>query len=158
MTHRIIDTKSKREYSFEGELIGKGSTEHNGRPRWSEVELYRTPTGQYVLVKSGRSKLFHSSRSCSGIHAKQIKNGQRKLIEGVPCLKCGPADRETTYFKENDLVTVVISKSAHGVVESAHLEDEDNVVFLPNIARTMLEQASRNDTAIREAYRVEVVR
>src|SRR5437868_3049073 len=41
--------------SFEAELIGSASSRDSGKTRWSELQIYRTGSGAYVVTGVGRS-------------------------------------------------------------------------------------------------------
>ena len=161
--HEFIDTKSDRTYRFDGELLAHASSHRPGRARWSEISLFKTRGGEYILVKAGRSLVFHAKRSCAGPFAKSAKGPKigDAYRERIPCQRCVPVGRPEggihEIFNENDLVTVIRSKSAEGVVESAHILDEDEVLTLPYLAQRMLQDAGTKDEAIKAAYAVEVV-
>lgn len=156
------DTKSGREFRFDGDLLAHVSTVVPGRPRWSEISIFRTEGGQYVLVKTGKSILFHSTRECSrtGKYYVERKRADHhgEAANGIPCLQCGPRANDPIVYEENDLVTVVVSRSAEGVVESAHLEDEDGIMFIPAFVNRALRLASEKDDELKAAFKVEVVR
>lgn len=42
---------------FTGELIGKATSHRPGKDRWSEIEIYKTVGGDYVVHGVGRSTL-----------------------------------------------------------------------------------------------------
>lgn len=148
------DTKSGRDFHFTGELLAHETTNRPGRPRWSELTIYRTLAGAYILVKTGRSIVYHTTRECSraGKHFREAP-----CEEGVPCKRCGIAPLGETVFYENDLSTVIVAKTAEGLVESAHLTDDLQVVFLPQIAHRALVAAGKIDADIATAYASENV-
>ena len=45
----------ERELVFVGELLGSSSSHSPGKTRWSEVEIYQTVDGEYVVAGIGRS-------------------------------------------------------------------------------------------------------
>lgn len=151
----ITDTKSGRNYEFDGELLSSESTASPGRSRWSELHIYRTSGGQYILVKKGCSDVYHASRECGrgGRFYTENPVDDFDFDSTQPCSKCRPDPKpDGKVFMENDLVTVVVSRSAAGIVDSAHLTDRDDVVFLTKIGMRVLEKAAKKDEAIREAY------
>uniref|UniRef100_A0AAU6R5K6 Uncharacterized protein n=1 Tax=Micrococcus phage Kurnik TaxID=3092208 RepID=A0AAU6R5K6_9CAUD len=156
--YSVTDTRSKRETRFEGDVLAHVSTNRPGRARWSELTIFKTVGGSYILVKAGKSILYHATRACdprTGRYFVETRGDDRK--SGIPCLKCGPGPYDEVVFEENDLVTVVVNRHARGLVESAHILDDDQELFLPRIAKSCLEMASDKDPDIAEAYRVEVV-
>lgn len=44
---------------FSGRLIAEASTERQDDPRWTEIAIYRTDTGRYVVNRIGRSVVYH---------------------------------------------------------------------------------------------------
>ena len=58
---------------------------------------------------------------------------------------------------ETTRVSVSVSETPEGVIESAHTTDPDGATFLTNVARIALETAGRVDDAIMQAYAVERV-
>lgn len=43
--------------AFEGECLADLSSRESGRPRWTEIRIYRTSTGKYVTEVVGRSSV-----------------------------------------------------------------------------------------------------
>lgn len=58
---------------------------------------------------------------------------------------------------ESDRAWAHVSETPQGVVESMYLYDEDNVRYLTNTAKRVLEQAGRVDAELRNAYLIEDV-
>jgi len=44
---------------FNGRLIATASTERQDDPRWTEIKIYRTDSGRYVVHRTGRSVVYH---------------------------------------------------------------------------------------------------
>lgn len=57
MTDRRTHTVQARdrELQFEGELLGSSTSFSEGKPRWSEVNIFKTIDGDYVVAGIGRS-------------------------------------------------------------------------------------------------------
>ena len=58
---------------------------------------------------------------------------------------------------ETTRVSVSVSETPEGVIESAHTTDPDGATFLTNVARTALETAGQHDDALMLAYATERV-
>jgi EXLDI family protein len=62
-TEDIITTKSwvvrdeERDVRFVGVLLASTSSRRDGKRRWSEVDIYRTEGGNYVVARCGRSSI-----------------------------------------------------------------------------------------------------
>lgn len=52
-SHRV--QARDRTLIFEGDLLGSSSSHEDGKTRWSEVFIYRTIDGEYVVAGIGRS-------------------------------------------------------------------------------------------------------
>jgi hypothetical protein len=52
--HHTVQARD-RELNFEGELLGSSTSYGEGKPRWSEVQIFRTIDGDYVVAGVGRS-------------------------------------------------------------------------------------------------------
>lgn len=162
----ITDTKTGREYRFEGDCIGRASTHESGRARWSEIEVWRTPAENYVVVKFGRSDLVHLDKKCASKYAVELTGDasiDRVSVEPyVPCPKCTAhvPSRELrsqpVIYDENDLVTVVVCEDADSVVRAMH-HSSNGVVHLTHLASEALAQASEEDESIARAFNVAVV-
>lgn len=46
-----------RAVEFRGELLGSASSQRPGKDRWSEISIYRTAAGQYVISGVGRTQV-----------------------------------------------------------------------------------------------------
>lgn len=165
--YEFLDTKNGRTFRFHGERLAFETTEDPARPvskpRWSEIHIFITPGDQYVLVKRGCSLVYHGSRDCGrgGQHHTEmtVATMAEKHDIRIPCRKCdaGLKTYEDYVYLENDLTTVTTTPSARGLVESAHVVDADEVLFLPNMAQRALVTAAEKDTKIREAFAVQII-
>ena len=93
-TIRVRDAARIRE--FEGYRIAEVSTDNQINPRWTEMELYRTADGRYVLCIIGRSVVYHQhGGSCNSGVPTPIAKLERDLLEELePCMRCAPAEPE----------------------------------------------------------------
>lgn len=55
MEEFTIPRKGKLPLKFTGEVLSYASSYVDGKPRWFEVEIYRTESGKYVVHGSGLS-------------------------------------------------------------------------------------------------------
>jgi hypothetical protein len=63
-TYEVFD--QDRCLRFTGVLLGEASSQRPGKPRWTEVQIFKTQADQYVVHRVGRSSLpnevdWHSS-------------------------------------------------------------------------------------------------
>lgn len=167
--YEFLDTKNGRTFRFAAERIAFETTEDKARPvskpRWSEIHIFKTPGAQYVLVKRGCSLVYHSTRECGGGNGGShyvemtVQEMADKYEIRIPCRKCdaGLRSYDDTVYLENDLTTVTATPSAHGLVESAHVLDADDILFLPHMAQRALLTAAATDSAIRDAFAVQII-
>jgi hypothetical protein len=75
---------------FTGRMISKASTRRGDDPRWTDITIYVTEGGNYVVQKEGVSLVYHRAEaSCRG--GKLVTNSQ--ILEGSrPCSSCRPPD------------------------------------------------------------------
>lgn len=69
MDEHIVLRDGDKPLRFEGEVIGFASS-YGGKPRWFEVEIYRTSTGKFVVHGAGMSDMegeddWHWAMVCS---------------------------------------------------------------------------------------------
>ena len=60
MTRWSVRDGPKRKIEFDGERLGKASSRRLDAPRWTEIRLYRSESGIFVLEKVGRSVVLHA--------------------------------------------------------------------------------------------------
>jgi len=89
-THRVQD--AARYLEFEGVRLSEVSTETDAVPRWTDMALYRTDDGRYVLSIVGRSVVYHehNGRCNSGIPTPVAEINDDLAEELEPCVKCNP--------------------------------------------------------------------
>lgn len=87
--HEIFDRV--RRIRFKGRMIGKASTQReNGGPRWTDITIYRTVAGQYVIQREGVSLVYH--RADSSCRGGELVTNSEITEESVPCATCRPPD------------------------------------------------------------------
>lgn len=154
-----------RVVKFTGELLARVSSERKSSPRWTEMEIYRTERGLYVLHKLGRSLVFHSpdclqARQGRLPHGHEVPGGIKPLDlrDMSPCPSCNPSylDPPETLRFERTRSSAVVAETAEKAIDSLHRNDNGQRT-LPWIASDLIEIASKVDADLRRAYRVEVV-
>lgn len=83
---------------FEGDLIAEATTERPNDPRWTEINIYRTTGGSYVIHRVGRSVVYHLHGSeCNyGI----ATAGAKLPRDAEPCPTCKPASPEELFQED----------------------------------------------------------
>lgn len=161
-----------REVRFVGEELGS-ATSRVGRDedaiRWTEVVVFKTRAGQYVLQRVGASSVYHGGpRECGGSRGERVRTatlpkrlGSEKTEDLVACPVCqpGPWHLLDQVIVERDVSTVTVAEDADALVTAAHSRDRDDphVLFLSKTAERALRAAAERDPEVREAFLVQEV-
>jgi hypothetical protein len=89
---------------FNGLLIAEASTERVDDPRWTEIQIYRTDGGQYVVHRVGRSVVYHVADGPCNFGVTTL--GARLPEDAEPCRprnkrfgrSCEPPARDDPHF------------------------------------------------------------
>lgn len=153
-THRVQD--GSRVLTFEGALLGSASSKRTA-PRWSELKLYKTTAGTYVLEKIGRSTVVHVP-------------GCQSIIGSLPRFEeeypgCDPDD----YWYDDcvpdvyDITSLLVERDRHWAliaddpvqVVDALYRRKDGARHLPRLSIELLDEVTRTDEQLANSYRVE---
>lgn len=74
----------EQEITFQGELLGEGSSESPSKLRWYEVELWKTVDDRYVIHKIGVSEVDGEEDRHSAIVADTPEGAVRALYSRRP--------------------------------------------------------------------------
>lgn len=147
-----------RTMNLTGELLAASSSERPDSVRWVEFYLYRASvSGDWVVSRVGKSVIFHTE-DCRISKRNRLKpiDGFNLSNDHTPCPECNPdfADPEGVYPEEERSIAQICYSPQNVVefLEKRKTEDGDEVVYLTNVARKLLEQASLVDDDIRSAY------
>jgi hypothetical protein len=147
--------------TFTGDLLGHASSKPawgDDALRWTEISIYKTQGGQYVVHKVGRTTVYHLPDATCAKKATvlETKVVEKSIDDGVlqPCPLCQPDEVETRETAvELDRNSVAVSTSAVGCVESCKTHNRnEGTVFLTRVARTALVAASVSDREIADAF------
>lgn len=163
--YRLPD--GNREIAFSGALLAQSSSDDGRAQRWLDLNLYHTDTDRYVLHRVGRSVVYHAAGSTCTRQAQPQKVGdldQERRDELMPCVRCAPPniysediDGDVQVLVEQDRSSVTVCERAPGLVESLYGVDDKGTRFLSRVAQRLLEEASKADAGIREAWNVQTV-
>jgi hypothetical protein len=145
-------------FVFDGEELGHASTDDDGDlPRWTEITIWRTKAGKYVIEKVACSVVYHTLDGCDrGI----IRDADSSLDpDSQPCLVCRPDILVADQVKiETNRYVTFVTENAPAAVEALRLTDIDpdsdgfGTVFMPNVARRALAEAAERDQSIKDAF------
>lgn len=135
-------------WEFTGALIGEASTETPQAVRWTEIELYKTEGGHYVIHRIGRSVLYHRHDSACNTGVARRVDELDPEFDYQPCLRCCP--RELDQLNDGDLVDEELDKHSVDVCEAEEVYDRlllkrDGTSFMSNPARRAMEMAIKID-------------
>lgn len=77
---------------FHGQRLAFSSSERPGVQRWSELTLYQTATGEYLIQKVGRSTVAHSPECHYVTHRMPswLDAREEGRVRRTPCVECQP--------------------------------------------------------------------
>jgi hypothetical protein len=155
MTEYVVHDGLRR-IRFDGDLLAKASSRRSGVWRWTDLVLYRTQGGTYVLEKIGSSRVTHV-RDCP-----LVVEDLPRFQEAYPGED--PDDDEFAYDdcvpEVYDFPSLLVEKDRHWAQIS---EDPTSVIkslmryraharWLPRTSTQLLERAAEIDPTIRAAY------
>lgn len=155
--HQVRDRS--RLITFDGTLLAQVSSRATDpQVRWTEMSLYLTDGGSYVLEKVGRSVVVHAP-GCTdhspGIPRFQDAHPGDDPDVGYEYHSCVPEEYDfTTLLVEEDRFWALITEQPEQVVDALYRKQSD-ARFLPRISVTLLEQASKVDPHLAGAWQVE---
>ena len=123
-----------RSFVFHGELLGHASSDDGVRQRWTEMTIYRTNGGNYIIAGAGQTR---------------VKKGDIIHDEN--------SNRRVAVKDETPRAWVHVCESAEGAIRSLYLYDSDQIRYITKIAQQALEQAILVDDALKQAFSVEEV-
>lgn len=163
MTTMTIPAPATRKYrvndqyqvlEFEGTLIGEATTETDQSPRWTEIRIYKTAGGNYIVERVGVSLVYHDPEADC---ASGLSRGVRDLLENdtrelEPCERCNPLDLED--MRPESRVKVETNRnsasavSADKLVEALTLSRPNGSKYVSNVAQTALSRALEHDPSL----------
>jgi len=125
----------ERAFTFNGVLLGHASSENQSKNRWTEMSIYRTDKGTYII---------------SGIGQTRVKKGDYVWDD--------EKSRDVRATKdETPRAWAHVCESAEGAIQRLYLFDTDNVRYMTRVARTALLAAIELDDALKNAFLIEEV-
>jgi hypothetical protein len=148
---------AEQEYEFTGWLLGKDSTETADSDRWTEIYVFRTVGGQFVLRVIGRSAVYH--RHGSGCNTGDAKPGREMDADLEPCPRCRPASylradmQDQLFDVEVDIPTIRPCETADALIYEMHRANGRGGRQLSYLAGRLLRQIRKADADIDRALR-----
>lgn len=165
MSNEFIIRDRLREIVFRGVKLGSSSTEKDDSLRWTEIHIYRTDGGNYVIERLGRSLIYHvRGASCDSSHGMKVR-GTSLSEESEPCPSCKPLapeddgfDDDSVFSHETTMSSVEWVDRAEDVHDALSIYDKRRkVTRISYVASQALQSAAANDPNLLNAVmRVEI--
>lgn len=142
-----------RKVSFIGESLDRENTDTDDerKPQWLELEIWRTEKGNYVVCRDTCYRIFHSSLNCPKADGYTLVEARERDIYNCPaCAQNSSLDDDG--FGQETRRSVEVYSSAQELIESFRQDGKYN-----NLARAVLAEISRQDTAVDAAWNTVVV-
>jgi hypothetical protein len=141
---------------LEGDRLASVSSRHSDdQTRWTEMTLYKTDKGSYVLEKVGRSVVTHvpgCSEILGNIPRFQDAHPGDDPDVGYAYHLCVPAEYDfTALLVEEDRYWAVISTEPGEIVEALYRK-QGEARFMPRISITLIEEASIHDELLASSW------
>jgi hypothetical protein len=158
--HYEFPDKAGTPQEWDGWLLGSDSTETDESTRWTEIEVYRTITGKYVIRVLGKSVIYHrhypEESGEVGCNTGDQQLGRDMDADMRPCRRCRPPADYTrsiyddlTFNVEVDIPTITTASNARQLLRSlrkrGHDDEPDSLSYLSG---KLLRKLSARDPAI----------
>lgn len=146
---------------FTGERIAVASTERQDDPRWTEIEIYKTTNGNYVVHRTGRSVVYHlADGPCNfGVGTK----GKDLPPDAEPCRpenkrygrSCQPPAPDDPHFDPDATYEMELDLSSADVCEAEEVprrlsQVRGNTESMSSVSRRALQLAVDHDPELRD--------
>lgn len=144
-----------QELEFSGVHLGGSSTERANSVRWTEIDVYRTEAGNYVIVTQGVSLVYHVSEGGCSSKGEPVK-GLALADDSTPCFHCEPAAPEDAGFDPEEVFVHERNFSSAQVVEDPRkvqqamttYDSRREITTLSAPAKEALNKAAANDPSL----------
>lgn len=144
--------------TFDGAQLGHISSQREHNPRWTEMTVYKTIGGSYVLEKVGKSLVTHMP-GCPEIVGKyprfQEAHPGDDPDDGYVYCGCVPEEFDfTKLLAEEDRYWAMVAQEPARVVDALHRRREGEQ-HLPRISLLLLKEVSEADPDFGMDWQVE---
>ena len=143
-----------------GQLIGEASTETPESSRWTEIKIYKTVGGSYIVERVGVSLVYHDADApCASGVSRTVADVLDDDRELEPCERCRPSDIYDTKNKVSLSHRIKVETDRHsasatdvrGVVPALTLRRDNGSEYVSNVAQAALTEAIHNDPELASA-------
>lgn len=140
-----------RRTTFEGELVLAVSTDDPVKPQWTEIDIWRTEAGNFVVHRSVHYRVRHASRACA--KARNADLDESDEHDTLPCNLCCPSGQlPRSGYSQASKVSVDAFLSVPLLIESFRHNGQ-----MSQLARSILEDLSRLDSRVDAEWNTVVV-
>lgn len=153
MSETFIVLDRLREIEFSGKKLGWSSTEKDESLRWTEIHIYKTNGGNYVIERLGQSLIYHvQGTECSQGHGYKIR-GSNLSPESEPCPRCNPKvpedsgfDAAQQFVHESRMSSAEVVERVDDLHDALSMYDRKRrVTRISHVAAQALQNAAAND-------------
>lgn len=166
MTKFKVRDGTTRTIEFEGQRLAEVSSRRTGSPRWTELRLYRTQSGVFVLEKVGASVVLHAPGCPEILPGTALPRFQAEYPGQDPaadewwwCETCGEKAEQIdmpSLLVESNRYWAIISETPDEIVDSLYRR-KGGARTMPRMSLALLEEAARSSPEILDSYRSEVL-
>lgn len=149
-----LTTNDLTTYEFTGDKIGFASTRTRDSLRWTDIGIYKTSSGRYIVERLGRSLVYHLADSDCASSGEEI-TGAELAEESEPCEKCDPPTPEDSDFDSGEVFRQEVTISRVDVVDEPReirevltVSNQGRRPYLSSVAFSAIQEAVRNDQAL----------
>jgi hypothetical protein len=159
--HYKFPDKAGTPQEWDGWLLGTDSTGTDDSTRWTEIEVYRTITGKYVIRVLGKSLVYHrhhpDDSPVVGCNTGDMQLGQ-DMDEGLnPCERCHPPTNYTIpayddvkFNVEVDIPTITVANNPRQLLRALRKRGDDQKPdSLSYLSGKLLRKLSDRDPAVK---------
>lgn len=159
MSDHFILTDRHQEVEFSGKRLGSASTEKDDSVRWTEIHLYLTDGGNYVIERLGQSLVYHLTKTECDKGTGMLVKGKHIHQESEPCDRCRPLtpedegfDPEQVFTHEKMLSSVEVVEQPEDLQNALSMYDRKRrVMRISHVASQALHEAAGNDPRLLNA-------
>lgn len=150
---RYVVRNGVQELEFEGDLLSLASTERDDSVRWTEIKIYKTQGGNYVVQTLGVSVVYHAEGSKCTKKGKEME-GFKLPLDSEPCTRCNPDnspghDDHTVFIMERNLSSAKVVEDPKRIQEAMTSYDNGRKMYdLSPVAKEALNSAAAKDPAL----------
>jgi EXLDI family protein len=132
--HKYTVTDHQRSIVFTGMLLGHASSAEENKTRWTEMTIYLTEAGQYVVAGVGQSSVKKGD---------WIKDSTGRSVQAL--------EDETPRAWSH------VCDTPEGAIAVLYQKDSTGVRYMTDVARAALESAIIHNAALADAFLVEEI-